>query len=498
MKHLLRTILTLAGIAIIGNLYAEYYPKYPQVHYGTGKHAAQVRRGEYLAKAGDCIACHTEDKKGAIPYAGGRAMPTPFGIFFSPNLTPDKKYGLGKWTQADFIKVMREGIRPDGSYSFPVFPYLWFHKIKTHDLVDLWAYLRALKPIAQQNKVEDVHWPFNWRWTQFFWRIVAYDFSHSPFQYDHSHSKQWNRGKYLVQSLGHCGMCHTPVTLLATPKWDYALNGSDISGMMAPNITSKGIVKNATVQQVMDVLAKGKMIGSSGYVVGGMKEAVRDSLQYLTPQDQRAIAVFLKNFTSKKQLVVKKITGTPQEIGSGVYQGYCAACHAMGAGGAPKFGSLTDWQPRIAKGMKTLYHNAIYGINSMPAKGTCSSCSDKDIEYAVEYMVNAAKENKGAKAVKPAFRALTLDDGKRIYQGYCATCHTGGHLKSPKLGDKQQWQPIVKKGFIAAYLNTVKTHCEGKIKCPDRGNQLKAAIAYMMEKADPKRNYSLWLSNNNK
>src|SRR5579859_1206452 len=156
-----------------------------------------AKRGEYLAKVGGCVGCHTEDRKDAVRFAGGRALKTPFGTFYGPNITPDPKAGIGRWTQADFMRAMRYGDRPDGSNYFPAFPYTSFTKALDGDLRDLWAYLRTLPPSSRPSQPHDLRFPFGWRWLVTVWKWFF--FTPGPFMPAPGLGEVVNRGAYLVQ-----------------------------------------------------------------------------------------------------------------------------------------------------------------------------------------------------------------------------------------------------------------------------------------------------------
>src|SRR6476661_703513 len=161
------------------------------------------KRGEYLSKAGGCIGCHTETRKDAQPFAGGRALKTPFGTFYGPNITPDPKAGIGSWSEADFVRAMRRGERPDGANYFPVFPYPSFTKITDADLRDLWAYLRSLPPSSSASQPHDLGFLYRWRPLVTLWKWFF--FTAGPMVSDPRLTPAIDRGKYLVQALGHCG-----------------------------------------------------------------------------------------------------------------------------------------------------------------------------------------------------------------------------------------------------------------------------------------------------
>ena len=169
-----------------------------------------VKRGEYLARAGDCIACHTAPE-GRI-FAGGRAMPTPFGTLYSSNITPDRDTGIGKWTTDDFYKAMHTGRFPDGGLIYPAMPFASYTKVTQADSDAIFAYLKSIAPVSQKNREHDLRFPYNNRQLILGWRTLF--FSEGEYKPDPSKSAEWNRGAYLVEGLGHCGMCHSPINAL--------------------------------------------------------------------------------------------------------------------------------------------------------------------------------------------------------------------------------------------------------------------------------------------
>lgn len=250
-----------------------FYPKYPVLTIKPGMNAKLIAKGEYLVKLGDCMACHTDTPNHGAPFAGGLAIDTPFGTFFTPNITPDKKSGIGNWTNADFINAMHDGINPNGSYYFPVFPYTSFTKVNKDDLVAIKAYLDALPPIYKVDKKPTAPWPFSWRFSQVFWRALF--FKPQFYNYNPDETAQWNRGAYLVQGLGHCGECHTPRNFLGAMKNDAYLTGAFVNGFWAPNITHLGL-ETATTHQVVQVFKKEELIDNAGPVRGPMAEVDHD------------------------------------------------------------------------------------------------------------------------------------------------------------------------------------------------------------------------------
>ncbi|MBX9869675.1 MAG: c-type cytochrome, partial [Burkholderiaceae bacterium] len=365
-----------------------YYPPYPTVNYNSGYGTkAQIQHGEYLSKAGDCIACHTETGKPNQPqFAGGLGIFTPFGMFYTPNITPDKTNGIGSWDEKKFLDAMQHGHCTDG-FCYPVFPFLYFARMQQQDLLDIRSYLMSIPAVAQPNKPNDVMFPFNIRFLQLGWRILFFYFDNHQVAYDNTQSAQWNRGRYLVLGPGHCGMCHTPLNPLGAEKKKYFLTGGFVNGYYAPDITSRGLA-GASVAQVVNVFKKNRML-SGGPVQGPMLEVNMDSLRYLTDGDLQAIATYLQSV--KSQYPEAGDTTVGPNTGVTIYTKTCAACHDSGGAGAPRIGDKQDWQKYFAQGMNSMYTNAINGIGSMPPKGTCMTCTDDQIKAVVDYIVKETK-----------------------------------------------------------------------------------------------------------
>ncbi|MBV8132874.1 MAG: cytochrome c [Alphaproteobacteria bacterium] len=248
--------------------------------------------GEYLVRAGGCFSCHTAP--GGEALAGGRALATPFGTFYSPNITPDPATGIGRWTGAQFLRALREGIRPDGANYFPVFPYTSFTRITEDDALAMKAYLFSLPAVHQQNRPHDVALPFSWRFLQTGWKLLF--FTPGPFQPIPDRSDAYNRGAYLVNAFGHCGECHTPRNLLGATRSGWRLAGTPDGpdGQLVPNITpdpATGIGK-WDKDDVVELLRTG-MTPERSKVKGAMREVVEDGLKYLNDGDLKAIADYL-------------------------------------------------------------------------------------------------------------------------------------------------------------------------------------------------------------
>ena len=251
-----------------------------------------VARGEYLVRAGGCFSCHTVP--GGPKLAGGRALATPFGTFYTPNITPDPDTGIGRWTDGDFLRALRQGIRPDGANYFPVFPYSSFTGITDSDALAIKAYLFSLPLVHQENRRHDVAFPFSWRLLQTGWKLLF--FSPGPFQLKPDRSAAYNRGAYLVTALAHCGECHTPRNLIGAARSGRQLAGTvdGPDGQLVPNITpdpESGIGK-WDKEDLVELFKTGTTPEQSR-VKGAMREVVEDGLKYLSEDDLRAIADYL-------------------------------------------------------------------------------------------------------------------------------------------------------------------------------------------------------------
>jgi mono/diheme cytochrome c family protein len=250
------------------------------------------KRGEYLAKAGGCVGCHTEARQDALPYAGGRALKTPFGTFYGPNITPHPAAGIGRWSEADFVRAMREGRRPDGAHYFPAFPYPSFTRIAEADLRDLWAYLRSLQPSGRANQPHELGFLYRWRLLVGAWKWLY--FTPGAFVPDAKRAAALNRGAYLALALGHCGECHTPRNWLGGPRAKRHLAGATTpEGKKAPNLTPARLKKFSDAE-LQEFLLSG--MTPDGDVVGEtMAEVIRNSTSQLAAADLAALTAYLRS-----------------------------------------------------------------------------------------------------------------------------------------------------------------------------------------------------------
>lgn len=249
-----------------------------------------AKKGEYVAKAAGCVGCHTDTVPGAVPYAGGRVIDTPFGKFYGPNITPHPVSGLGKWSEADFRRAMRLGERPDGAHYYPAFPYPSFTGMTERDIRDLWAYLRSLPPASRSNQAHDLRFPFSLRFTVTFWKWLF--FTPQPFVPNPQAPAAVNRGAYLVGVLGHCAECHTPRNLLGGPKASRSLAGGKIPEGRTANLTPKGL-KKWNDRDLREFLRSGAT-PEGDVPADAMYEVIRNTTSQLTAEDLAALIAYLR------------------------------------------------------------------------------------------------------------------------------------------------------------------------------------------------------------
>lgn len=252
-----------------------------------------LERGRYVLHAGGCITCHTDEGDDAVPLAGGRAIESPFGTFYSPNITPDNETGIGGWSDEAFLKAFWEGVNPDGEHYFPSFPYTAYTGASREDLLALKAYLDAVAPVRRENRKHDLSFIAS-RTAVGAWKALNFDAGR--FEPDAEKSPEWNRGAYLVRHLGHCGECHTPRGRTGALKGDLEMAGSRLGDDKIPNITphrSDGIGRwsQSDIEYFLDIgmLPDGDFTGSS------MVAVIEDNTSKLTREDRLAIATYLKS-----------------------------------------------------------------------------------------------------------------------------------------------------------------------------------------------------------
>jgi mono/diheme cytochrome c family protein len=305
-----------------------------------------VERGKYLAQAGDCIACHTVP--GSKIFSGNRPMPTPFGTLYAPNITPDRETGIGKWSAGEFYNMMHTGRSPKGYLLYPAMPFASYTKVTRADSDAIFAYLRSVPPVRLQSREHELRFPYNNRALLIGWRTLY--FKEGEFQPDRAKSVEWNRGAYLVEGLGHCAMCHTPINALGGSSQEKAFQGGLIpmQNWYAPSLTSnrEAGLGNWALQDIVDLLQKG--VSNRGTVYGPMAEVTFNSLQFMSDEDVRAMAVYLKSLPADQgpasdpaEAPARADISQAYSEGRRIYAARCAGCHgAEGRGKLPHYPPL--------------------------------------------------------------------------------------------------------------------------------------------------------------
>ena len=401
----LLAILALAALLVWRNAQRHGGVKTPEsvaalqriTRYGAAGGAAEadpVKRGEYLAKAGDCIACHTA--QGGQPFAGGLELKTPFGVIVASNITPDKRYGIGAWRDADFLRAVKEGVGPHGKRLYPAMPYNLYARVTDKDVLDILAYLRTVPAVHQPVAENRLPFPFNIRQMMFGWNLLF--FNPTPFVPDPKQSVEWNRGKYLVDGLGHCTACHSGKNFLGGDT-DYLL-GYDLEGWHAPEITGNDYT-GIGAWSVDDVKAYLHGGGNRiGVAAGSMAEVVTNSTQHFTDADLKAVAVYLKSIpgSGTRRPMPLGEQGTQMMLGRDVYLNNCAACHKSdGHGVEAMVPSLADNPSIQAAGAQDAIRTILMGGRGAPTASNPTSAqmpafawklSDEEVGAVTTYIRN--------------------------------------------------------------------------------------------------------------
>ena len=300
---------------------------------------ANIARGAYLARAGDCIGCHTV--RGGVAYAGGRALATPFGTLYGPNLTPDAATGLGQWRADDFWNALHNGRSRDGRYLYPAFPYPHYTKTTRVDADALYAYFRSLAPVRQPNVPHAMAFPYNSQLALAGWRLFFF----RPGVYEAAPARHaaWNRGAYLVEGLGHCSACHSSRNAFGASAPGLQGGMIPVLNWYAPSLSSatEAGVAGWPQQEIVQLLHTG--VTPRATVIGPMAEVVANSLQYLSTDDIRAVASYLQALPSIKGEVeaAMKPSSSATTAGHKIYQQHCMECHGSdGLGLAPAYPPL--------------------------------------------------------------------------------------------------------------------------------------------------------------
>jgi mono/diheme cytochrome c family protein len=313
--------------------------------------ATDIKRGEYLVLAANCIGCHTTDK--AKPFAGAYPITTQFGTIYGSNITPDKETGIGTWSDDDFVRAMHDGIGKDGRHLFPAFPYSAYSKLSRDDVLAIKTYLFSLPPIRNKTPNNKLSFPFNLGVTLAAWKL--FNFTSTRWQPDASKSSEYNRGMYLTEGLANCQGCHTPRNLTMGLDYQKAFSGSTIAGWRAFNITpdKQSGIGNWKDDDLLRYFKTGS-VPNMATASGPMADVVEHSLQYLTEPDLRAIITYLRGvppihnaanskprfiwgIASQENIALRGLApitiGTSTLNGAELYSGNCASCHAADGSG---------------------------------------------------------------------------------------------------------------------------------------------------------------------
>ena len=312
-------VLALAATAVAGSAVAVDYP------------FAVLQKGKYLVDAGDCVACHTADK--SKPFAGGRAIPTPFGTIFSANITPDRDTGIGAWSEDDFYRALHEGRGPHGERLYPAFPYPYFTKMSRDDVNAIRAYLMRIEPVSNSPPRNRLPWPINQRGSMAGWDGVF--FTPGQFVANPQKSAEWNRGAYLVEGPGHCGACHTAKNVFGADKSGEALQGGLIQNWTAPKLVDddRDGLGRWSNDDIVEYLKTGRNKHSGA--TGLMAEVIVNSTSKLTDSDLAAIATYLKDIPANGDVITAVPDQAVMAAGKAIYDNSCAACHQVSGAGVP-------------------------------------------------------------------------------------------------------------------------------------------------------------------
>lgn len=370
-----------------------------------------ISKGAYLARAGDCVACHTShDGK---PFAGGHGIASPIGTIYATNITPDKDTGIGGWTYGDFERAVRRGVGHDGSALYPAMPFPSYAKVTDEDTQALYAYfMNGVEPVKQANKANDIPWPLSIRWPLAYWRTL---FSPSPESVavplaaaKSDADAQIARGAYLVQGLGHCGSCHTPRALTMQEKGldekssDY-LTGAVLNDWSVPALRG---IKHWSQDEIVDYLGSGRNAKAS--VAGEMTDVVANSTSHMSDEDLHAMAAYLKSLAAsgegvyqhqaqRSEATTRKLTAAKDlTLGERLYLDNCGACHFVAGDGASRIFPRLDGASVInAENPTALIHVILAGAQTpsterspsvLPMPGFAERLDDTEVAVLATFL----------------------------------------------------------------------------------------------------------------
>ncbi len=358
-----------------------------------------IAQGEYLARVGNCMSCHT--RQGGPAFAGGRAIDTPFGAIYAPNLTPDDATGLGRWSAAEFWRAMHNGRSRDGRLLYPAFPYPSYTYVTRADSDAIYAFMRSLPPVQLQNRSHALRFPFSTQWALAGWRALF--FRPGEFARQGDQSLQWNRGAYLVQGLGHCAACHTPRNALGAPQAGAQFHGGLVpaQGWYAPALNSEleAAVTAWPLEDVVTLLKTG--VSPQASMSGPMAEVVFRSLQYVNEADLQAMALYLRSLPLQGKSAPSTARPSTAVLAQGqkIYEKQCAECHGeQGQGRRGAFPALKDNRAVALADPTNLVHLVLQGGYLPATAGNprpygmppfVQSLQDEEIAAVLSYIRNA-------------------------------------------------------------------------------------------------------------
>ena len=386
-----------------------------------------IARGAYLAKAADCVACHSG--AGGKPFAGGLPMSTPMGKIFTTNITPDLDTGIGRYTEADFFRAVRGGVARDGRNLYPAMPYPSYAKINDEDMRALYAYfMHGVQPARQDNRAAEIPWPMNMRWPLSLWNLVFLD--KTIYQPKAAKDAAWNRGAYLVQGLGHCGACHTPRGPAFNEKaldesGPAFLSGAALEGWFASNLAgdhNTGLGR-WSVRDLQGFLKTGANAHATAF--GSMTDVINHSTQTMTDADLNAMAVYLKSLPAARgddgpayafnpKTTVTMLARPAGNRGAVLYTTYCLHCHgADGRGAAPYLAPLAGNPNLLEQDSSSLINLVLNGsgqlvIDGVPAPYPMPAyrtvLSDQEIAEVLSFTRHSWSNNRGPVAVSDVLK----------------------------------------------------------------------------------------------
>ncbi len=305
---------------------------------------SQIEKGRYLTIVADCAACHTLPGSGH-ELAGGRPVETPFGTLLSPNITPDPQTGIGAWTDDEFVNALTKGTGRNGTRLYPAMPYTYYAKFTRDDALAIRAYLNDIMAVHNPVKSNQLPFPFNMRWILAAWDELF--FQPQTFRPDPHKSAQWNRGAYLAEGPAHCGMCHTPKNFLGADENGRRLQGYNLQGWFAPNITNdvrRGI-GSWSAEDIVSYLKTGhnKITTTTGL----MSETLNLSTSHMRDDDLRAIAVYLKDQPGQTEKPSAAPDHSVMKIGEQIYVDECSGCHKADGSGTPGLFPMLKGSPAV-------------------------------------------------------------------------------------------------------------------------------------------------------